>query len=71
MNDVIEATAFQNGTLTKDQIATYLRKDIQGCIVTISEILDSPTCMEALVNVFYARYESMKPEGKEVPNDVG
>lgn len=64
MDSKIQYEVFKNGTLTKEQIAENLKKDIAGVVVTIHEILNSPVCMEALVDAFYTRYEDFHKQAQ-------
>jgi len=60
---------FKNGQLTREQIAEWLQKDIQGIYVLLSEILGTPEILDAIVNVFYSRYTDIHRAPVETPLD--
>lgn len=64
MQDKIDYEVFKNGTIQKAQIAEWLKKDIEGVYVLISEMLYTPEVMEALVNVFYDRYVKLHKQAQ-------
>lgn len=72
INEKVQYSVFRDNTLTKDTIKQWLRKDIQGVAVLVNEILHTEEVLNAIVDVFYARYEALKAQTKieENGNDV-
>jgi len=58
---------FKDGSLTREQIAEWLQKDIQGIYVLLAEILGTPEVLDALVNVMYTRYVAHHESEKQQP----
>lgn len=54
----IDYAVFADASLSRDQIKEWLKKDIQGVYVLLSEMLYSEEVIDSLVNVFYKRYEA-------------
>lgn len=66
MKDKIDYEVFKNGSISKETIKEWLKKDIQGVYVLLSEMLYSPEVIDALVEVFYQRYLKMHKQPPEV-----
>lgn len=56
MKDKIDFEVFKNGSIERDQIKEWLKKDIQGVYILLSEMLYSPEVIDTLTEVFYQRY---------------
>jgi len=63
----MEAEVFMGKELSRDQIAEYLKKDIQGVYVLLSEILYTPEVLNAMTEVFYQRYLRMRAADEAAP----
>lgn len=59
MKDKIDFEVFKNGSIERDQIKEWLKKDIQGVYILLSEMLYSPEVIDTLTEVFYQRYLKM------------
>lgn len=57
MKEKIDYMVMKDKTLTRDQIKEWLQKDIQGVYILLSEILRTNEVLDAMVNVFYERYQ--------------
>lgn len=63
----MEAEVFMGKELSREQIAEYLKKDIQGVYVLLSEILYTPEVLNAMTEVFYQRYLRMRAADAAAP----
>lgn len=66
----VEYAVFQDKSLNRETIKEWLKKDIYGTYLLLSEVLASQECLEALTTVFYARYEAFQKEkaiAREIP----
>lgn len=57
-----------DASISRDQIREWLVKDMRGVYLLLSELLNSPQCVDALTDIFYARYQDMhksKSEGND------
>lgn len=61
----ISYAVLSNGTLTREQISEWIKKDLSGVYICIAEILNSPEIHEAFVEVMWQRYIRLQ-KGKEV-----
>lgn len=64
----IDYALFRESELTRDQISQMLLDDIRGCYVIITEVLNSPQCMNSLTDVYWERYLRIKKEAAPVPD---
>lgn len=58
----IEEAAFNNWSMTREQIQFGLKRDIRGIYVVLAEILQSQEVLDAITNVYYERYLKIKAE---------
>lgn len=52
----MQYAVFKDQNLDRETIKNWLIKDIRGTYITMSELLSSRECIEALTDVFYKRY---------------
>lgn len=60
IDETLQYAAFKDMQLTKEQIRENLQNDIKGVAVTIIEVLQSPQCLDALADIYYARFLALK-----------
>lgn len=48
-----------DASISRDQIREWLVKDMRGVYLLLSELLNSSQCVDALTDIFYARYQDM------------
>lgn len=49
-------------SLTREQVAESLRKDLKLAVIAVTEIIQVKSIFDAIVDVYYSRYEELKRE---------
>lgn len=63
----VEYAVKENAEITKEMLAGWLKKDVQGAFITLQEILASKECMDALTEVFWTKYKRMHEAKQSQP----
>lgn len=63
----IQFNVLQNADLSRETIKQWLEKDIKGVYILLADILQSSEIMDAIVNVFYKRYQELHDSAKVSP----
>lgn len=64
VKEKVDYSVFSDAQISRDQIKDWLRKDIQGVYILLSEVLASAEVLEALTEVFWTRYVKFHEEKK-------
>lgn len=68
----LQQEAFSGREVTRDQIRDGLSRDLRGLFIVLQEVLRSSECIDALTDVYYARYKRLReseiPTSDEVEN---
>lgn len=59
MEKEIEFSVLKDLTLTRDQIAAGVKADLHRVHVTITEMLRNEDCLNAVVEVFWQKYQTL------------
>lgn len=63
MKEKIDQQVIHNKELTREIIAEWLRKDIEGIYILLAEFLKEPEIFEKLLDVYWKRYERLRDQG--------
>lgn len=55
----VDFAVFTDANISRQEISEWLVRDIKNTYFTLSEVLNSKECIEALTDVFYKRYCDM------------
>lgn len=63
----LQSHAFAGIEVTRDQIRNGLSRDLRSLFVVLQEVLRSTECIDALTDVYYARYQRLKETESNIP----
>lgn len=66
-SEKVDFAVFTNARLERDNIKSWLKKDVHGVYLLLSEILSSNEVLEALTEVFWNRYLAFHEGKKSAP----
>lgn len=59
MKEKIDYQVLNNREISREQMAEWLKKDIEGIYILLSEFLRGPEVFDALLDVYYKRYKDL------------
>lgn len=67
VTEVIDHAILKDKTLSRDTVKSWLKRDVQGIYILLSEILRSEEVMDAITKVFYSKYEEHHAKQSKEP----
>lgn len=64
----LQQEAFNGRVVTRQDIRDGLSRDLRGLFITLQEVLRSSECIDALTDVYYARYQRLRESTDAVPS---
>lgn len=61
----IESHVLHNANISRDELKERLLRELTSCIVFMRDVVSLPDTLDALTDVYYARYTKFHKEAKE------
>lgn len=66
-DQVIKAQLFNGQLMSRDDMKDMFVRDLKRCHVFMTEVIQCPPAIDALVDVYYDRYKAMHEAMKQQP----
>lgn len=67
VTELVDHAILKDANLSRDTVKAWLKRDISGCYILLTEVLRSEEVLEALTSIFYAKYKTYQEQKMKEP----